>query len=444
MADHTQTLSLILTMIRSGMAVTRPELVRQTGLGRTIVTQRVDDAMKAGILAEGEHAPSTGGRPSRTLCIAKGKAVVLAMVFGATRVHAAVVDLDGTILVDRRKIWDIETGPEESLATFFGIAAELLTPDLRGRLWGVCVGVPGPVDFARGVSVAPPIMRGWDGFPIRERIEDHFGVPAWVDNDVNLMTLGAWSATRMSAGDNLLLVKAGTGIGMGLISRGRLHRGARGSAGDFGHTIVAEESRRQCRCGKFGCLEAFAGGWALTIDARNAALTGRSVRLAELLAETPALNVVDLALAAADGDLAAGELIKRAGELIGAQLANVVSVFNPSTVYLAGSMSHAGPIFRDTVAEAITRRSLPLATDNLAIANVTLDHYEGVIGAAALAVDELLHPVMLGQWLPLGAPHGVKARKDEFTEPFDLDVHMDFLAAAPASSASFPPASRTA
>src|SRR4051794_25182419 len=114
MADHTQTLSLILSMIRSGTAVTRPELVRQTGLGRTIITQRVDDAMKAGLLAEGEQAPSTGGRPSRTLRVAPSKAVVLAVVFGATRLHFALADLDGTIIEDRRMLWDIETGPEAS------------------------------------------------------------------------------------------------------------------------------------------------------------------------------------------------------------------------------------------------------------------------------------------------------------------------------------------
>lgn len=129
MADHTQTLSLILSMIRSGIAVTRPELTRQTGLGRTIITQRVEDAIRAGLLVEGDHAPSTGGRPSRTLRIAPGRAVVLAVVFGATRLHAAVVDLDGTFLDDQRMSWDIEAGPEESLATLHDLSAKLLPPN---------------------------------------------------------------------------------------------------------------------------------------------------------------------------------------------------------------------------------------------------------------------------------------------------------------------------
>ncbi|MFF7474400.1 ROK family protein [Streptomyces sp. NPDC008092] len=428
MTDHTRTLSLVLDLIRSGAAVTRPDLGRQTGLGRTIITQRVDHAIRLGLVAEGEPAPSTGGRPSRILRIASGRGAVLGAVFGATHLHAAVTDLDGTLLADRRVPWDIESGPEASLATLVGLAGRLLSPELRERLWGVCVGVPGPVDFARGMPVRPPIMAGWHGFPLRDRLEAHYDVPAWVDNDANLMALGAWSRTRATAGDNLLLVKASTGIGLGLMSRGRLHRGARGAAGDLGHTIVAEESRHRCRCGKFGCLEAFAGGWALTRDARAAALEGRSPFLAERL-ERPErrdapLAVTDVLDGCRAGDRVSTELVTRAGELVGGQLATLVSVFNPSTVYLAGVLAQAGDVFRDPVAEVVARRSLPLATDELVIARVDLGRAEGVVGAAALAIDELLRPELLDQWLRRGSPRGIRARTGDSTGPLPLDAPL--------------------
>lgn len=410
-------------MIRDGTAVTRPALIRQTGLGRTIITQRVEDALAAGLLVEGDQAPSTGGRPSRTLRVAPGRGVVLAAVFGATQLHVAVADLDGTVLDDTRIGWDIDAGPTDSLAMLFDTAETLLTPKLRDSLWGVCVGVPGPVDFARGVSVKPPIMPGWDGFPLRDRLEQRYRVPAWIDNDVNLMALGAWSGTRGSddidqnaadAGDDILLVKAGTGIGMGLISHGRLHRGARGSAGDFGHTIVAEESRHRCRCGKFGCLEAFAGGWALIRDARAAALAGRSEYLAQLLDADGAEPTVDAIVRGSQSDEpVCRELVDRAGSLIGAQLATVVSVFNPSTVYLAGSLAQAGAPFFEAVTDQVARRSLPLATDDLVIADVGLARQEGVLGAARLVVDELFHPAQLDRWLRQGTPRGLSARHAE-------------------------------
>jgi predicted NBD/HSP70 family sugar kinase len=423
MTDHTQTLSLILSMIRSGTAVTRPDLSRRTGLGRTIITQRVDQAIRDGLVVEGEPAPSTGGRPSRVLRITPGHAVVLGVVFGATHLHVAVTDLDGTVLADRRVDWDINAGPEASLTTLHEVAAQLLTPEREDRLWGVCVGVPGPVDFARGTVVQPPIMSGWHGFPLRDRLEAHYRVPAWVDNDANLLALGAWSRTRASAGDNVLLVKASTGIGLGLISRGRLHRGARGAAGDLGHTIVADESRTRCRCGKFGCLEAFAGGWALARDARATGLTGRSPFLAERLERSAEpLTVTDVLDGCQAKDPVCLELVARSGELVGAQLATLVSVFNPSTVYLSGLLTQAGPAFRGPLADAVARRSLPLATDELVITEVRLDRSEGVIGAATLAIDELLQPDMLARWLPHGTPREVRARNDEFTESFHLDV----------------------
>ncbi|MFK0157940.1 ROK family protein [Streptomyces sp. NPDC090499] len=428
MTDHTRTLSLVLGLIRSGAAVTRPDLGRQTGLGRTIITQRVDHAVRVGLVAEGEPAPSTGGRPSRILRIASGRGAVLGAVFGATHLHAAVTGLDGTLLADRRVPWDIESGPEASLATLVGTAEQLLSPELRERLWGVCVGVPGPVDFARGMPVRPPIMAGWHGFPLRDRLEAHYDVPAWVDNDANLMALGAWSRTRATAGDNILLVKASTGIGLGLMSRGRLHRGARGAAGDLGHTIVAEESRHRCRCGKFGCLEAFAGGWALTRDARAAALEGRSPFLTERLERSQRrdvpLSVTDVLDGCRAGDRVSTELVTRAGELVGGQLATLVSVFNPSTVYLAGVLAQAGALFRDPVAEVVARRSLPLATDELVIARVDLGRAEGVVGAATLAIDELLHPDLLDQWLRRGSPRGIRARTGDLTAPLPLDVPL--------------------
>ncbi|MBQ0855538.1 ROK family protein [Streptomyces sp. BH-SS-21] len=439
MNDHTQTLSLVLSMIRRGVAVTRPDLTRSTGLGRTVITQRVDQAISAGLVTEGEAAPSTGGRPSRILRITPGRGVVLGVVFGATHLHVAVTDLDGTVLAQRRVAWDIGAGPEASLATLHTVSAQLLAPESDHRLWAVGVGIPGPVDFARGIAVQPPIMPGWHGFPLRARLESHYQVPAWVDNDANVMALGAWNQTRTLAGDNVLLVKASTGIGMGLISRGRLHRGARGAAGDLGHTVIAVDSRHQCRCGKFGCLEALAGGWALVRDAQAAALAGDSPFLAERLqGAASVLSVTDVLDGCEAEDSTCLELVTTAAELVGAQLAMLVSVFNPSTVYLAGWLAQAGAVFRDPISQAVARRSLPLATDELVIAEADLGRAEGILGAAVLAVDELLQPQMLGQWLPHGNPRKAHAYPTESAESVHLDTSLSDPVARRVDADRFP------
>jgi predicted NBD/HSP70 family sugar kinase len=256
-------------------------------------------------------------------------------------------------------------------------------------------------------------MSGWHAFPVRTTLEQHFGVPVFVDNDVNLMTLGAWTAEGGNE-DDLVLVKAGTGIGAGLIVNGRIARGALGAAGDFGHTTIAEASRVQCRCGNFGCLEALAGGWALARDAYTAAFTRDSTYLQDLIARTGTVEPLEIARGARDGDEVCQALIERSGELLGASIATMTSILNPSTVFIAGALSEAGPIYLDAIAAQVKRRVLPLATENLRLEIVPLQHREGGIGASAFAIDSLLAPPLLAKWFGLD-PHGVSARPAAMT-----------------------------
>ena len=139
---------------------------------------------------------------------------------------------------------------------------------MPGELWGGGIGVPGPVEFRTGRPISPPIMPGWDGYPIRARFAARYGVPVWIDNDVNVLALGEWRSGVAVGHDNVVVVKIGTGIGAGIISDGRLHRGAQGSAGDVGHIQVVDDAKVICRCGNVGCLEALAGGAAHGIARR--------------------------------------------------------------------------------------------------------------------------------------------------------------------------------
>ena len=136
---------------------------------------------------------------------------------------------------------------------------------------------------ATGRPISPPIMPGWDGYPVRERLADRYDAPVWVDNDVNVLAVGEWRSGVAAGYDNVVVVKVGTGIGAGIIVDGRLHRGAQGSAGDVGHIQVSEDRDVICRCGNVGCLEALAGGAAIARDGEAAAREGRSLRLREAL-----------------------------------------------------------------------------------------------------------------------------------------------------------------
>jgi predicted NBD/HSP70 family sugar kinase len=404
-----------------------------------VINQRVEEAIAAGILIESEEAVSTGGRPSKVLRLNPSRGLILSAVFGASRLHVSVNDLTGRVLADDFFAWDIERGPEASLERMFRAADALVAAHSDRDLWAGTVGLPGPVDHDSGRPVTPPIMPGWDGFPVRRVTERHFGAPIWVDNDVNIMTLGAWHETRQAAGDNILLIKAGTGIGAGLISRGRLHRGANGAAGDFGHIAIDDRSPALCRCGNFGCLEAYAGGWAVARDALDSARSGESSYLRDLLLRDEPITIEAVITGSNHGDRTCRELMQRAGTLIGRQLATMVSFFNPSTVFISGSMIRTGPVFLEPLTEQVRRRAMPLAAAELVIREAPLQHYEGVIGGGVNAVDEILAPRRLAAWLPSGSPRSLAGADGGFSERTTLFDRLDLISKVErAASATLP------
>ena len=200
----------------------------------------------------------------------------------------------------------------------FELAAADDAAPVPGRLWGIGIGVPGPVEFATGRPISPPIMPGWDGYPIRERFADRYGAPVWVDNDVNVLALGEWRSGVAAGHDNVVVVKIGTGIGAGIISDGRLHRGAQGSAGDVGHIQVVDDPAVVCRCGNIGCLEALAGGAALgRAAARPPRATGGARGCGPPSTSAGRVTAEDVARAASFGDPVAVALLQDAGRRVG-------------------------------------------------------------------------------------------------------------------------------
>jgi predicted NBD/HSP70 family sugar kinase len=369
----------ILQLVRSGQAATRADLAAMTGLARSTVAQRVDALLARGLLVSRGDGPSTGGRPATLLAFNDGAGVVLCGDLGATHSRVAVTDLGGTVLAQTRHEIAIAEGPEVVLgwleATFDGLLDEVG----RGHdaVRGVGVGLPGPVEFATGRPVSPPIMPGWDRYPVGDRLAARYGVPALVDNDVNIMAVGEhWSTWRHEA--FLLFVKMGTGIGSGIVAGGHVHRGADGAAGDIGHIHVPDHDDIVCRCGNRGCLEAFAGGGAMAARLREAGLDTHT-----------SLDVVDRVRA---GHPVATQLIREAGRAVGGVLATCVNMLNPAVIVIGGDLARADEPLLAGVREVVYRRSLPLATGRLRIVPSRLDDEAGVVGAAVMVIESVLAP----------------------------------------------------
>ncbi|GIH94424.1 sugar kinase [Planobispora siamensis] len=374
----------LLTILRDGQARTRAELVQLTGLARSTLAQRLDALLSRQWIVPTEEAISSGGRPAVAFTFNSSARVVLAADLGATHARVAVTNLATDVLAERAAEVPIDRGPEVTLTwlqrTFEEMLAE--TGHSVDEVCGIGVGLPGPVEHSSGRPINPPIMPGWDGFPVPEWLSERLGAPVLVDNDVNIMALGEHWAARPEA-DHLIFVKVGTGIGCGIISDRRLHRGAQGAAGDVGHIRVASALDIICRCGNVGCLEAVAGGAAMAARLRAVGVEAAGSR-----------DVVGLVRA---GNTQAVQLIRQAGREIGDVLASIVNFFNPSVIVIGGDVAEAGEQVLAGLREVIYSRSLPLATQHLTITASELGDRAGVIGAAVMVIEHVLSPDSVDQ-----------------------------------------------
>jgi predicted NBD/HSP70 family sugar kinase len=370
----------VLWLIRHGEADTRAAIAQRTGLARSTVTQRIDALLESGLIYEAGDSESTGGRPPGRLAFNHRAGIVLAADLGATHSRLAVSDLSGTPLSEVAFQMDIARGPDKVLRTvhehFLALCEECdrAPSDVRG----IGIGVPGPVAFATGQPVAPPIMPGWDGFSIPDWFAEPFpGVPVLVDNDVNIMALGEHWAHHRGV-ENLLFVKVGTGIGCGIVAGGTIHRGAEGAAGDIGHIVVTDDENVICRCGNIGCLEAVAGGRALALQLGAAGYKA-----------TSSSDVVRLVR---DGNGDAIRMVREAGRALGEVMAACVNFFNPGVIVVGGDIGEVHEQLLAGLREVVFQRSLPLATRNLRVVTSQLGDRAGVIGAASLVIESVLSP----------------------------------------------------
>ncbi len=406
--DFLDTVVTVLDLVRSRTARTRPEITRISGLGRNVVTQRVAQLLDSGLVAEGPLGQSTGGRAPRELHFRSDAGHVLVAELGATSTSVALSDLAGRLIDQATEPSDITDGPEAILGRVVARFEDLLTAH-EVEVWGVGIGLPGPVEFTTGTPVAPPIMPGWDGFDVRGFFTGRFRAPTWVDNDANVMALGELRDGLAQGRQDVIYVKVGSGIGAGLISQGSLHRGAQGCAGDIGHIAAGAGSQVVCRCGQHGCLEALAGGAALAREGRLAAQRGESPFLAKLALANHEITGADVGRAAIHGDPRSVELVTTSAQLVGETLSQLVNFFNPSLILLGGGVTEVGNLYLATVRQMVLGRSLPLATRSLLIERSPLGNTAGLKGAAFMVIDELLSRERLGLWIEDGSPAGQPA-----------------------------------
>jgi predicted NBD/HSP70 family sugar kinase len=374
----------LLALYRTVGPLTRSEVSERTGWARMTVNTRLDRLVELGLLTPHGQTTASRGRPATRFRFHTGRGALLVADIGASAMRLALCDLGGNVRRRVDAVVDIADGPDLVLGEVERHFDRMLEEEgAADAVWGVGVSVPGPVEYATGTVVDPPIMTGWNGTRVPDRLGPRFDAPVVVEKDVNAMARGEQVTCYPEVAD-LLFVKIGTGVGTGVIAHGAVLRGAQGAAGDIGHTWAdAEDARPRllCRCGKQGCVESYASGWAIV---RDLAAAGHPVSSVD--------QVVELVL---HGDPVATSLVRDAGLVIGASLAHVVSLLNPSVIVVGGQLAAADEHLLAGIRERIYARSLPLATRNLRIARSQLDGDAGVLGLAHGLADTVLSPPVL-------------------------------------------------
>ncbi len=382
-APARSTAGVVLDLVRSGRASTRADLRRLTGLSRTAVTARVSALVSSGLLLAGDELASTGGRPPASLAVNPDAGVVLAVAVGRSRSQVGVFDLRGRELASDSVDHTAGTGPDELMPRIVARASAQLAAR-EAPLLMVGLGLPGTVDEVRGACVDSPVIPGWDGVELGPFFAPVTDAPLVMANDADVLAQSELLARGAMLRD-ALVVKASTGLGLGIISDGRLVKGHVGAAGEIGHSRSTAAEGLACRCGKTGCLEAVAGGWALVGQAGDDRIQ----------------HIRDLVAAALAGDATARGLLRESGRRLGELLAVMVNVLNPQAVVVGGDMAAAFDIVAGGIRESVYTHSSALATRDLQFLPAAHGDHAGLVGCAALALDALLSPWAVDQRLAL-------------------------------------------
>ncbi len=354
----------------------RAAILEASGLSRVTMTQRLNALLAAGLIRETEQTLPSGGRPTRVLAIQEAAGVILVANIGETHIQLATMDLLPSIIRQTTIEMSRQAPPAATLQRIHDAFLMLLDDEtIAGRiLCGVSLSLPTPVDFKRGCVVGPSVLPGWDEFDIRDWLSRHYDAPIFIENDVNLMTIYEHRRNFPSVED-MFFIKAGTGIGSGIVAGGKIYRGAQGAAGDIGHIQFPSTDSPLCRCGKLGCVEARAGGWAIARDLRKLEFQADNARDVVRLIESNRPEAI--------------MMVRRAGQTIGEVASDVVSILNPSLIVVGGTLAKAGEYLLSGIRELVYQRCLPLATRDLAIVLADPQPDSALFGAAHLVLDDI-------------------------------------------------------
>jgi len=375
-------------MIKTYGPIARADIARRSGLSPATITAITAELIDENLVFEKAAGDSSGGRPPILLALNPKGGYVIGIKLTENSATAALTDLEAMIVTKR-----FQELPGHSPDVVVKELSHLVNTMLKEnnldkqQLLGVGIGMAGIVDSGKGVLRESPIL-GWQDVPLADMLGALVNVPVYLENDVNTLTITEkWFGAGQGL-DNFLTISIGRGVGMGIVINGQFYRGARGGAGEFGHTVV-DPHGPQCECGKRGCLEAFVGDLGLLRSAAEAEQRGEIGQ--------PLSSVDDLISLAADGNQAAQAIFATAGQILGRSIANLINVLSPQKILISGEGARCGNWLFDPMCQAVETNVMPGLRQDTEIQIDPWGDDAWARGAAGLVLRELFESPVSGR-----------------------------------------------
>jgi glucokinase len=310
----------------------------------------------------------------------------LGIDLGGTNIKSGVVDDAGRPLSSVSLPTEAERGADAGLNSLAEAGRRAVEDSGVGwdRIVGVGLGSPGTMDIKAGLLLDPPNLPGWDNLPIRDRLAALLGKPTVLQNDANAAAYGEFWAGAGRDVQSMVLFTLGTGIGCGIVVQGQIIEGRHSHGAECGHVIVQMDNGRQCSCGQYGHLEAYASATALVKRAVEALELGEPSVLRRHLRDNT-LSSRSISEAAEAGDRLAERLMRETARYLAVGAANIIHTVDPDMVLFTGGMINAGPPFLEQIREFIRMMIFPTLLGKVHVDFASLGGDAGFIGAAGCA-----------------------------------------------------------
>lgn len=384
--------ALVLQLIRREGRISRADIAKQTQLSRSTVSSIIADLIEDRLVTETGIGTSKGGRRPIILEFNYQANYILGLDVSRNSITAVITDLNARICARQHIPFNVNDGPAVGMPTIKHLINTMLkeAPVGRGKISAIGIGVPGPLDYRSGRTIAPPVMPGWDNVPIKDELSQAFNLPVSIDNDANLAAMAEyrWGAGQ-GAQNMIYLYLSSAGVGAGLIIDSQMYRGTIGSAGEIGHTTLSVDADSPGGPNNAGSLEALASQPSLLNNARAAGLIGPG-------------DDIETFLALAETSPAAQELLAQQAHYMGVAIAGTVNLFNPDRVVVGGAIPETSKFFIERIQTTVAERALSIAVNNTVIVPGSLGRNVAALGAAALATERLFAPPALERPATLG------------------------------------------